>query len=167
MCSEQAHPDHTHALMIRPIPSNCITQLDITFILIETSSQRRIHTLIPSVNVFKRPQAAIIPLPPSLTRGLRKLPPSQTYIRAVNGPAVMTTHVHLRYRRKLSFPSRLRVFIIYGQLKLHTATGQSISNPPHSHRGRPSMPQLPGSHPEAIMLHSAPRHRPLHVYSTV
>ena len=78
--------------MIRPIPSNCITQLDITyiktFILIETSSQRRIHTLIPlatSVNVFKRPQAAIIPLPPSLTRGLRKLPPSQTYIREVKG----------------------------------------------------------------------------------
>ena len=25
MCSEQAHPDHTHALMIRPIPSNCIS----------------------------------------------------------------------------------------------------------------------------------------------
>ena len=33
-----------------------------------------------------------------------------------HGPAVMTSHVHLRYRRKLSFPSRLRVFIIYDHI---------------------------------------------------
>ena len=58
MCSEQAHTDHTHALMIKPISSIK------TFILINTSSQHRIHTQIPlatTVNVFKRPQAAIIP----------------------------------------------------------------------------------------------------------
>ena len=56
-----------------------------SFILLQTSSQRRIHTLIPlatSVNVFKRPQAAIIPLPPSLTRGLRKLHSTDLYSRS-------------------------------------------------------------------------------------
>ena len=43
-----------------------------------------------------------------------------------HGTAVMTSHIHSRYRRKLSFPSRLRVFIIYAPSKKQNSRKQIL-----------------------------------------